>query len=376
MDDRPDRMTRRAALRAGGGMLGAGLLTAYAPAAPAARAAAAAPVTGTADDRWRAKIAAAGFRARTARVGDVAFSYTEGPANGRPPLVLLHAQQMDWFSYSRVLPALAASFHVFDVDYQGHGQTTTPGDYPMNANRIGADLATLMTRIVRRPAYVTGNSSGGLLTAWLAAHRPQLVLAALLEDPPLFASEYPRIKRTIADKDFATSAAAVAAHAPDFLLYWIDGSRPFFDKNLGPGSADLLIAAVTAERQARPGRPVELSVVANDTIRLFLRGMDHQYDPRFGAAFHHGTWNRGFDHAHALRAITRPTLLLHANYAWTDDHLLNGAMTRQDATKAMSLLRHGTYRRIDATHVTHLDQPAEFTRILKGFFLKGAGAAA
>jgi pimeloyl-ACP methyl ester carboxylesterase len=170
--------------------------------------------------------------------------------------------------------------------------------------------------------------------------------------------------------DFTTSAAAVTARVDDFLVYWIRQSRPFFDKNIGPGAADLLVGAITAQRQARPGQPVELTAVANDTIRLFLRGMDHQYDPRFGAAFHRGTWNRGFDHAHALASITRPTLLLQANYEWTDDHVLNGAMSQADATKAMSLLgRHGTFKRIDATHVTHLDRPAEFTTILQDFFL-------
>jgi pimeloyl-ACP methyl ester carboxylesterase len=370
MEDSLQRMTRRRALLMGGAAVaaaygiagGASARTAAAASTPAAF-----PLVFDGVDPWHATVAAAGYRPKTATVADIAFSYVEGPRNG-PPLVLLHAQQMDWFSYSRVLPALAQSFHVFDVDYQGHGQTRTPAGYPMNANRIGTDLAAFLQRVVKRPAYVTGNSSGGLLTAWLAANRPHLVKAALLEDPPLFASEYPRIKQTIADRDFATNAAGADAHVEDFLLYWIQDSKPFFEKNIGPGSAELLIEAVTAARAAHPGQPVELTAVSNDTIRLFLRGMDHQYDPWFGAAFHRGTWNAGFDHAEALARIRRPTMLLHANYSWTDDHILDGAMSKQDASKVMSLLRNGTYRRIDATHVTHLDKPAEFTSILKGFF--------
>ncbi len=62
-------------------------------------------------------------------------------------------------------------------------------------------------------------------------------------------------------------------------------------------------------------------------------------------------------------------MLLKANSTWVDDHILYGAMSDRDAAKAKSLLRHGTYRRIDATHVTHLDKPTEFTRILERFFL-------
>ena len=60
-------------------------------------------------DPWKARVAAAGYRPKTVRIGDVDLSYVEGPQNG-PPLVLLHAQHMEWFSYSRVLPALVDRF--------------------------------------------------------------------------------------------------------------------------------------------------------------------------------------------------------------------------------------------------------------------------
>lgn len=98
-------------------------------------------------------------------------------------------------------------------------------------------------------------------------------------------------------------------------------------------------------------------------IRLFLRGMDPQYDPRFGAAFYHGAWNAGFNHAQALPAITVLTMLLHADHSWTDDGTLFGAMDRNDADRAMGFLRNGIYRRIDAEHVIHLDTPGRFSRL-------------
>jgi pimeloyl-ACP methyl ester carboxylesterase len=165
---------------------------------------------------------------KTAKGGDVVFSYAEGPDNG-PPLVLLHAQHMDWFSYSRVLPALSQRFHVFDIDYPGHGATVVPADYPMTANQIGADLAEFMATMIGEPAFASGNSSGGLLTAWLAANRPGLVKSVVLEDPPLFSAEYPRIKTTIADRSFATCSQAVLEGVDDFLLYWIDSNKAFVD---------------------------------------------------------------------------------------------------------------------------------------------------
>ncbi|SDV47328.1 alpha/beta fold hydrolase [Chitinasiproducens palmae] len=324
----------------------------------------------SADDVYQARVTAAGYVAKVAHVNEIALSYVEGPDNG-PPLVLLHAQLLDWFSYSRVLPDLAKSFHVFDIDYPGHGGTVTPANYPMTANQIGKDLGAFITQQIGQPAFVTGNSSGGLLAAWLAANRPDLVRAAVLEDPPLFSSEFPRIKQTIADRAFRTSyTAATNDHPSDFLLYWIRGNATFFRKNVGPGTPFLLTRAVKAYRRDHPGAPIDIALIKNDTVRLLLRGLD-RYDPRFGASFYDGGWNQGFDHADALHRITCPVLLLQANTLTLPDGTLNGAMSPQDAQRAVALLRNGRYQKIDAGHVIHLEQPDVFVKILEKFFLGG-----
>jgi pimeloyl-ACP methyl ester carboxylesterase len=319
-------------------------------------------------DPGHAQVNSAGYNLKTVQLNRVKLSYAEGPDNG-PPLVLLHAQHLDWFSYSRVMPALSKKFHVFVIDYPGHGATTVPTDYPMTAHQIGADLGDFIDREIGQPAYISGNSSGGLLAVWLAANRPALIKAVLLEDPPLFSSEFPRIHATIADKSFATSSAAVAAHTDDFLLYWIHASAPFFNKNVGPGAPFLLTQAIKVRRRAVPGEPVEIGLLKNDTVRMLIRGLD-RYDPRFGAAFHDGSWNRGFDHATALAKITCPTLLLQANTGTSPEGLLEGAMSEAEADRARALLVHGEYIKIDATHVVNLDQPAEFVRIAERFFLR------
>lgn len=320
-------------------------------------------------DPWHAKVVAAGYATKTAQFNQVTLSYAEGPDNG-PPLVLLHAQMLDWFSYSRVLPELARHFHVYDIDYPGHGQTRVPADYPMTANRIGADLSDFITRNIRGPVFISGNSSGGLLAVWLAANRPALIRAALLEDPPLFASEYPRIRQTIADRAFKTSdTAATRDHPQDFLLYWVHENAQFFRNRAGPAAPFLLTQAIKAARRRNPGQPVEIGMVKNDTVRMLVRGLD-QYDPRFGAAFYDGSWNKGFDHAEALTRITCPVLLMQANYTVESDGRLNGAMSREEAERAMALLKHGTFLRVDAGHVVHLDKPDLFIQQAEELFLR------
>lgn len=317
-------------------------------------------------DPWESRVAEAGYVHKTAHINQISLSYVEGPDNG-PPLVLLHAQLLDWFSYSRVLPVLSRSFHVFAVDYPGHGQTRTPANYPMTASQIGADLGLFIKEQIGKPVYLSGNSSGGLLAVWLAANRPELVKAVVLEDPPLFSSEYPRIKQTIADRAFKTSHAAMQDHPKDFLLYWIHSNSLFFSRHIGPGTPFLLSGAVRVYRWANPHKPVDIGLLGNDTVRMLVRGLD-QYDPRFGAAFYEGTWNQGFDHAEALRKITCPTLLLQANSAILPDGTLDGAMSKADADHAMSLLRHGQYLKVDASHVINLDKPDIFISTLEAFF--------
>lgn len=360
---RPCRPSRRTVLLAAGGTLGVlGL----------GGAAGLAAFTHSVDsyvDPWTAKVADAGYVQRTASAGDVTFSYAEGPDAG-PPLVLLHAQLMDWFDYSRVLPSLAERYHVFVVDYQGHGATTYPAGYPMTADRIGADLADLLEQLVGGAAYISGNSSGGLLTVWLAANRPDLVRAAVLEDPPLFASEYPRIKETIADRAFRSSyAAATEGDDGDFLTYWLEYNSTFFDNHVFRGSARVIRHFVDSYRRTNPGRPVELGFVRDDTVRLLIRGLD-SYDPRFGAAFYDGTWNGGFDHADALARVSCPALLLHADWSFTADGILDGAMSQDDADRAAALLPDGSYRRVASSHVVHLAEPALFLDELDGFLAR------
>ena len=183
------------------------------------------------------KLVKAGIEEKTIQIGDVNFNYAEGHNNG-PALLLLHAQTLDWFTYSKVLPALSKKFHVFAVDYPGHGKTTYPDNYLMTASQIGNDVANFIETVIGGSAYITGNSSGGLLTVWLAANRPDLIKAIVLEDPPLFSSEYPEIKKTVADKLFTASYKDVQdkQYGGNFLDYWIENGTEFFRTYTGPFS--------------------------------------------------------------------------------------------------------------------------------------------
>lgn len=312
-------------------------------------------------------LAEAGIVEKSEQVGEVNFNYAEGPDNG-PALLLLHAQTLDWYTYSEVLPKLSTEFHVFAVDYPGHGKTTYPDDYPITANQIGSDLVKFIENVIGDVSYITGNSSGGLLAAWIAANKPDLVKAVVLEDPPLFSAEYLEIKHTIAYKLFTASYNAVQDNKYDgnFLDYWIKNGSEFFKTYTGPFSQQLIGFAVNSYRSVHPGEPVEIAFLPV-SVQEMLRGLDY-YDPRFGAAFHDGTWNEGFDHAEALQKIQCPTLLIQANSRIMQDGTLDGAMSQEQAERAVSLIKNCQYIKVDAGHVTNLEAPDQFIQIIEGFF--------
>ncbi|MED5370134.1 MAG: alpha/beta hydrolase [Myxococcota bacterium] len=315
-------------------------------------------------DPWHATLAEAGVVEMQVQVGETTLRYAEGPDNG-PPLLLLHAQHMDWFSYSRVLPELSQSFHVFAVSYHGHGDTQAPPER-LNAGDIGQDLSAFIEHVIGEPVYLSGNSSGALLSLWLAAESPQWVRAVVLEDPPLFTSELPRSKQTVAYRSFTTCHDFLSSGETDFLSYWLEDNRPFIEKQVGKLGYSLLVHRIQRYREDHPGEPLELTALP-DTIRLLIRGLA-VYDPHFGAAFYDGSWSAGFDQAQALAKVSAPTLLLHANFEVLDDGTLNGALDDADAARAVALLSDGSYQRVDAEHVVHLDSPETFIRVLQEAF--------
>lgn len=237
----------------------------------------------------------------------------------------------------------------------------------MNANAIGNVLAGFMEKEIRQPAFVSGNSSGGLLTVWLAAN--SLNWSGPSGRPPLFSAEYPRVKQTIAYRSFVSCHKYLSSGTKDdFLTYWIRSSSAFIEKQAGKKATPRLLSMIKTYRETNPGKPVELRFLP-PMLRMFFRGMS-QFDPHFGDAFYTGEWNKGFDHGAALAKIKCPALLIQANFEIRPDGILDGAMDKRDAEKAMSLLKNGTYKKIDASHVVHLDKPEAFIEIMNGFFLK------
>ncbi|MEV4416036.1 alpha/beta hydrolase [Catellatospora sp. NPDC049609] len=100
-----------------------------------------------------------------------------------PGLLLLHGFSDSGACWQPVLPGLTAHAGAVTLDARGHGSSGLP-DEPTGTAANAADAALVLDELGGRPMVVIGHSMGALAAAALAAARPDLVRALVLEDPP------------------------------------------------------------------------------------------------------------------------------------------------------------------------------------------------
>jgi len=119
-------------------------------------------------------------RLSTGRTGQIAW-WTTGAA---PRLVLLHGFTDDAGCWTPVLPALADLGDVLAIDARGHGDSGLP-DGPVGPRPQANDVAAVLDGLhLSHRVVLVGHSMGAVTAAQLAAVRPDLVSALVLEDPP------------------------------------------------------------------------------------------------------------------------------------------------------------------------------------------------
>jgi pimeloyl-ACP methyl ester carboxylesterase len=104
------------------------------------------------------------FPEQLADLGEVQMNYVVVGEASSPALLLIPGQTESWWGYEQALPLLAKHFQAYAVDLRGQGRSTrTPGRYTLD--NMGNDLVRFIDRVIKRPTFVCGLSSGGLLFA-------------------------------------------------------------------------------------------------------------------------------------------------------------------------------------------------------------------
>ena len=314
------------------------------------------------------KLRQAGFAEKHFVVNDVHLNHLRGPKNG-PPLLLFPGQSQPWQSYSRVLLKLAQDFEVIAFDIHGHGKSSfVPDRYSYQA--IGEDLAQFLRSELDRPAIVSGNSSGGVIALWLGSHVPEMVSGLLLEDPPLFSSEWPRIKDCYVYQ--------LLQHAVSHLADQRDLPKFFKDLKIPVESGSRAVTAAASpllkfvagyvrlmQKRHPQKREVDLPLMPF-VLRMMVRGFS-SYDAEFSRPFLDGRFGKNFDHGEALSLLSCPVLLLRAVWFENEKYGLVGAMNNADMAKVRAQVNDLQVIELDSGHVIHQEKPALFTQYLIDF---------
>jgi pimeloyl-ACP methyl ester carboxylesterase len=136
----------------------------------------------------------------------------EGPADAAP-VVFLHGVSGCCRTYDFLPPEIVQARRIVRVELRGHGHSGhAPGTYVID--RYGEDVVAVL-RLLDRPAVLVGHSLGGVTAWWVAQHEPQLVAAALLEDPPLYMGEPAEHEKNLAIPVFRSVSERAGAWQRD-----------------------------------------------------------------------------------------------------------------------------------------------------------------
>lgn len=110
------------------------------------------------------------------------------------PLVMVHGIISDSSFFEESAEILAEDYQVITYDRRGYGENTQEkySDYSVHAQ--AEDLAEILEAYCSEPAWVVGNSAGGLIAIEAALFYPELIRGMILIEPSLGYEETEREK--------------------------------------------------------------------------------------------------------------------------------------------------------------------------------------
>lgn len=160
---------------------------------------------------------------------------------GGPVLLLICGGIYDAQGYADLADALADRYTVVSYDRRGNSRSPLTGPAaPQRVEEHGDDAYRLLVAVgvtADRPAYVFGNSSGGIIALELAARHPDLLRTVVAHEPPLFTAMPDRehwlgVMRSVAE---AFTAGGVGAAFGAFNAAFAADTPPTEEQHdLGP----------------------------------------------------------------------------------------------------------------------------------------------
>lgn len=225
--------------------------------------------------------------------------------------------------------ALAKRYRVLRFDTRGHGKTSAPaGAYSLE--QLSADLLGLLDGLGIQKTHFVGLSMGGMIGQVFALAHPERVQSLVLCDTT---SRYPAAAASVwADRIRTVEAQGMAPLVQPTLERWF--TAPF--------------------RERRPDFMAKVGEMIQSTPPQGYAGCCHAL-PKI-------------DVTDKLGAVRCPTLVIVGESDPGTPVEMARAIQAAIPSSDLAILRH-------ASHLSNLEQPEEFTRVLSEFLDKVAGPA-
>ncbi len=149
---------------------------------------------------------------------EVAYRFDGDYAATKPWLVFSHSLACDHSMWDAQAAAFSRACNVLRYDVRGHGQTSAPPG-PYTLEQLADDLKGLLEALKIRRCHFVGLSLGGMIGQMAALRDPLRFITLTLADT---SSRYPAEMRSVWDQRIALarSAAGMMAVAPATLERW------------------------------------------------------------------------------------------------------------------------------------------------------------
>ena len=279
--------------------------------------------------------------------GEIAIHYAEWPArktgsgSNSPAFLFIHGITGRHETWHEVAGGIRGGARVIAVDLRGHGRSGHSAGQNGGAYRLpdyARDMASLIDGLELGPVVVVGHSLGAMTALQLAATRPELAAAIVLEDPPLFARH--------------------------IMANLFPERHRRFERNGRISGSGLSVAEMAAEIRSDSPEATEEAVLQS-AQSLFVTDADaiaHVHDQRID-------WSADIEPM--MRSVQCPVLLMRGNVE------LGAWMRVEDGELARSLMTNCELSAWDDTgHLLHADRPERFARQVREFVARLEVAAA
>lgn len=101
------------------------------------------------------------------------------------PLLLIHGIISDSSFFTDIIQLLSVNYKVIAYDRRGYGNAVHFGKMDFSVAVQAQDAADILTKTCRGPAWIVGNSAGGLIALDLCMRFPDLARGLLLVEPSI-----------------------------------------------------------------------------------------------------------------------------------------------------------------------------------------------